>query len=465
MKKILSLALIFGMAINMFAVPAAAAQSKTQKKQSGGIDLFALKDTNQEGALTMEEAVALAMKDNTTIQVARKNAEIYAQQVRQYWSSVYPQIVASASYTRALRGQEIITSMGSFKMSLDNAASASLEGTLVLWKGGAVRAGIKAAELASQSGYLQLEETQNQIKDVVTTLCFGIILSHALIQVQQENLNIAKDHLKEITSKYKQGLASDLDVLNQKVKVSNSEPPLIQALNSYDLGLLTLRRVLNKDPQDPLSLTWQLQDVLKIKVPGLEELYKMAEENRPELVIADLNVKAAEEQVKIAKADHYGSIAAFANLAYSGTSDHIMIPVESHNSSWGSNVGLRVSIPLFEGFRVDSLVKQRKLAYDQAILQARDTERNIRIEVKRSWLNFNEAKKRIMATKGTIEEARKNLERTNIRYRNGLASRLDLDDSALLLHDAELQYVQAVHDAFTAVSNLNYAVGKEVIQK
>ena len=294
MKRILSLAIIFGMAINMFAAPAAAAQNKTQRKQSGGIDLFALKDTNQEGALTMDEAVALAMKDNTTIQVARKNAEIYAQQVRQYWSSVYPQIVASGSYTRALRGQEIITSMGSFKMSLDNAASASLEGTLVLWKGGAVRAGIRAAELASQSGYLQLEETQNQIKDVVTTLCFGIILSHALIQVQQENLNIAKDHLKEITSKYKQGLASDLDVLNQKVKVSNSEPPLIQALNSYDLGLLTLRRVLNKDPQDPLSLTWQLQDVLKIKVPGLEELYKMAEENRPELVIADLNVKAEE---------------------------------------------------------------------------------------------------------------------------------------------------------------------------
>ena len=98
-------------------------------------------------------------------------------------------------------------------------------------------------------------------------------------------------------------------------------------------------------------------------------------------------------------------------------------------------------------------------------MQARDTERHIRIEVKRSWLNFNEAKKRILATKGTIEEARKNLDRTNVRYRNGLASRLDLDDSALLLHDAELQYVQAVHDAFTAVSNLNYAVGKEVTQK
>ncbi len=464
MKKPLCLALILSMAFNVFA-PAAQAEQSSVGKNSGGIDLFALKNKQGEGAVTIEEAVAIAMRNNTNIQIARKNAEIYAQQVRQYWSTVYPQIVASGSYTRALRGQEVITSMGSFKMSLDNAASASLEGNLVLWRGGAVKAGIKAAQFASESSYLELAETQNNIKDLVITLCYGIIFSHALIQVQEENLNIAKDHLKEINSKYKQGLASDLDVLNQKVKVSNSEPPLIEAKNAYELGLLTLRRLLNKDPQEPLTLVWQLEDILKIQIPELEELYELAKQNRPELVISDLQVKIAEESVKIAKADHYGTIAAFANLNYSGTSDHIMIPVESHNSSWGSNVGLRVSIPLFEGFRVDSLVKQRKLAYDQAVLQAQDTQRNIRIEVKRCWLNLNEAKNRIKATVGTINEARKNLNRTNIRYRNGLASRLDLDDSALLLYNAELQYVQAVHDAFTALSNLNYAVGKEVAEK
>jgi outer membrane protein TolC len=49
-----------------------------------------------------------------------------------------------------------------------------------------------------------------------------------------------------------------------------------------------------------------------------------------------------------------------------------------------------------------------------------------------------------------------------LRYRNGLASRLDLDDASLLLHDAELQFVQAVHDGYVAFSNLSYAVGKDL---
>ena len=97
------------------------------------------------------------------------------------------------------------------------------EATLLLWKGGAVSAGIRMGKYHSQSGYLELNETQNLIKDDVNILCYGIILSHALIQVQKENLDIAKDHLKEIQQKYKQGLASDLDVLNQKVKVYNRQ--------------------------------------------------------------------------------------------------------------------------------------------------------------------------------------------------------------------------------------------------
>lgn len=429
-----------------------------------GVDLFALQNADPN-AITIEQAIQIALENNSNIQIAQKSAQIYDQQVKQYWSYVYPQITLSGSYTRTIHPQEVLTSMGKFRMGLDNATSGTAEATLLLWKGGAVSAGIRMGKYHSQSGYLQLTETQNLIKDNVNTLCFGIVLSHALIQVQKENLDIAKDHLKEIQQKYKQGLASDLDVLNQKVKVSNSEPALIQAKNAYEIGLLTLRRILNKDPQDELSLKWDLKDIMAYQIPSLEELFEIAKKNRPELIISELAVDMAKEQVNIAKADHYGSLTAFANATYTGSSNEVIIPMSSYNSSYGTAVGLRLNIPLFEGFKVSSQVRQKELAYEQALIQAQDTQRDIKIEVKRAWLNLNEAKERFVATRGTIGQARKNLHSTNLRYRNGLASRLDLDDAALLLHDAELQFVQAIHDGYVALSNLNYAVGKDVAIK
>lgn len=458
MKKEIILLLAACLFFNTAAAPVSSAAPKS------GVDLFKLSGADKD-AINIHQAVEMAMSSNSDILIAQKTAQIYEEQVRQYWSYVYPQLSISGNYTRALQPQEAITSMGKFRFSLDNATSATAEATLLLWAGGAVSAGIKMGKMFEQSGAFQLSETKNKIRDLVTTLCFGIVLSHALIQVQQENLNIAKDHLKEIQAKYKQGLASDLDVLNQKVKVSNSEPPLIQAKNSYEVGLLTLRRLLNKDVQDSLSLTWKIEDVLKIKTQSLEELYDSAAQFRPELVVARLNRDIAKEHINIARAEHWGEISAFANAAYAGSSDKVLIPMSSDNSSYGASAGIKFSLPLFEGFRVDSAVKQKQLAYDQAQISYQDARRNIRIEVKKAWLNFNEAKQRIVSTQGTIDQARKNLAQTNIRYRNGLASRLDLDDSSLLLYNAELQFVQAVHDAFVALSALNYAVGKEVILK
>ena len=464
MKYAVNVILSAAVLLNAAVLPIGAEETK-QKNSTTAQELFKTEETGIGGLITIDQAVNVALEQNSSVVIAQKTAQIYDQQVRQYWSYVYPSIKLEGSYSRALRPQSTITSMGSFRFSLDNATSASAEASLLLWKGGAVSAGINMGKMYSQSGYLQLKETQNNIKNMVSTLCYGIVLSHAVAQVEQMNLDISKDHLKEIQLKYKQGLASDLDVLTQQVKVANSEPSLIKALNNYDLGLLQLRRLLNKDPEEPLYLTWEIGEVLDTKTPELGELYAMAEEGRPEIVISALNVKIAEEQIKIARADHFGEVSAFINAKHTGSSDSVIIPTSSDNSSYGTNAGLKISIPLFEGFRVSSVVKQKQLAYEQAVLQDQDAKRNVRIAVKTAWLNLQESRKRIGATQDTIAQAMKNLERTTLRYRNGLASRLDLDDSALALHDAQVQYVQAVHDALTAIADLNYAVGKEVIIK
>lgn len=451
--------------LNMAVLPVFAQETKQKNTAASAQELFKTEAAAPNDLITIDQAVNAALEQNSSVLIAQKTAQIYDQQVKQYWSYVYPSVKLEGTYTRALRPQSMITSLGSFRFNLDNATSASAEASLLLWKGGAVSAGINIGKMYSQSGYLQLKETQNNIKNLVSTLCYGIILSHAAAQVEQLSLDISKDHLKEIELKYKQGLASDLDVLNQQVKVANSEPSLIKARNNYDLGLLQLRRLLNKDPEEPLFLTWQIGDVLDIKTPELGELYAMAEESRPEIVISSLNVKIAEEQIKIARADHFGEVSAFINAKHTGSSDSIIIPTSSDNSSYGTNAGLKISIPLFEGFRISSVVKQKQLAYEQVLLQNQDVKRNVRIAVKTAWLNLQESRRRISATQDTIAQAMKNLERTTLRYRNGLASRLDLDDSALALHDAQVLYVQAVHDALTALSDLNYAVGKEVIIK
>ena len=121
-----------------------------------------------------------------------------------------------------------------------------------------------------------------------------------------------------------------------------------------------------------------------------------------------------------------------------------------------------MSVPLFEGFKVSSQVAQKELAYEQAVAAYQNKMKNVRIQVKEAWLNLEEARSRIEATKGVVEQARENLNSQMKRYRAGLTSQLEVNDAISNVNDSDLQYVQAVYDGAIALSDLKFAVGVEV---
>ena len=146
------------------AIPLSAAE---QAKTARTAELFKTDQAaDKAGSITIEQAIDTALQQNSSVLIAQKTAQIYDQQVKEYWSYVYPSVELSGSYTRALRPQSTITSMGNFRFSLDNATSGLAQASLLLWKGGAVNAGIKIGQYYSQGGYLDLKEAQNNISNL-----------------------------------------------------------------------------------------------------------------------------------------------------------------------------------------------------------------------------------------------------------------------------------------------------------
>ena len=184
-------------------------------------------------------------------------------------------------------------------------------------------------------------------------------------------------------------------------------------------------------------------------------------EYRPELILSKLAVDAAHYNVKIAQSGHMPVLALSADYTFNGLTDQ-GFPNDKQERYWSSTAGLTLSIPLFEGFKVSSQVAQKELAYEQAVAAYQNKLKNVRIQVKEAWLNLDEARNRIEATKGVVEQARENLEAQMQRYRAGLTSQLELNDAIANVNDSDLQYVQAVYDGAIALSDLKFAVGVEV---
>ena len=457
MKKILSLMLTLLFTTNVFA-------GDYSKNNPMNAKLFEEIQQKEGTKITIKEAVKMALKDSYQVYSASKMKEISDEVYNQMKSSYYPYVDFNASYNRALlRSKSLAKTDDGEKMveisPVNNTFTAQLQANWVLWTGGKVKNTKEYGKLQSERGEYQLKHAKSMVAKEVINYCYMIIYASALVHVQENSLDIANQHLDETKARYKQGLSSNLDVMTQEVRVNNIVPLVLQAKKNVELATLYLRQILNKDPESPIYLTWIEDDLMIPEIPDLQKLYDMAYEQRPELIVSKLAADIAEANYKIAKADHYPNLSAYGNYGYNGYTIE-GLPDNNHYY-WGSNIGLQFSMPIFHGFSVSSQVKQKEMYYEDAKASYENLKKNVRIQVKSAWLNLEEAKKRIESTKGVVERAQENLNSKMLRYRNGLISQLELNDAISDLNDSNLTFVQAVHDAHVALSDLNYAVGME----
>ncbi|MDR0291693.1 MAG: TolC family protein, partial [Elusimicrobium sp.] len=133
MKKIFVLAVLF------FNAALYAQQSSVQ-------ELFAPKSVNGGKAVTLREAVDIALQDNSSVLKALKTRDIYKAQINEYKSYVYPTLSLSGSYTYNIERPAFIIGGTKVTVGQTNAYSAGLDANWLLWSGGVVKAGVKIAK-------------------------------------------------------------------------------------------------------------------------------------------------------------------------------------------------------------------------------------------------------------------------------------------------------------------------------
>lgn len=403
--------------------------------------------------LTLDGAVSAALKSNATVVTAEETRRIYKERVREYWGSVFPQASVSAAYTNYLDKPNAAI-LGAKDAGV---YTGSLDINQVLWAGGKVSTGIKMATIYSRASGEQLATAQKAVARSVKQVYYSVLLAKAMAGVQKESLSLARQHLATIEAQYKQGIASDLAMLRQKVEVSNTEPALTQAQNLYEIGLVELKNLIGLDPETEIDLTDGFN--CGRRVPGeAAPLYAAALAARPDYRNMKYQRDLYHEMVSIERAGHFPYLSAFASRQYYGSKESGF--PQSPDRTWSTTAGVRLSLPIFSGGSVSSRTRQAKLQEGIADNNLRELERRIKIEVKKAWLSMKEASERLESQGTAVETARKALAATEVRFRNGLAGQLELNDATLALNRAQTLYNQAQHDACSADAQLKWALGE-----
>lgn len=278
-------------------------------------------------------------------------------------------------------------------------------------------------------------------KDAVrAALCYQTEVQYWNTVARYELVEIASDYRRavavlvdNIREKVEAGLAEPQDLLMAEVKLNEASYRLLQTQSDYETGIMALNSLIGLDLTAPT--------VVDSNIPGLivnDSLYACDGSDRPELKMADDQVKIAKSQLRITDSKYKPQLYLGANGSYSS-------PGYDFNSDPDPNYAVyaKLSVPLFEwGKR-----KDEKRASEQQIGVAYDHLNKVRDEVALQIGNARTslfmAQEQVKLSENSLEKAMENEYKATERYDEGKVSILEVIEAQTYRQTSQVNYTRA----------------------
>jgi len=444
-----------------------------------------VRTTGTPRTLSLDEAVQLAESQSEVVRIARAGVQRAQGQQYQARSQRLPQLAGSASYTRTLASQFSVAggpavdttkpvpppapcdqylldatattadrlaglesanhcalggnpfaSFGDLGFGAKNQYNLGLAFSQNLFAGGRISAQNAVANAGRRSAEIELTAQRAQLRLDVTQAYFDAALADKLVGLAESSLLQTDNVLKQTQLARTVGNVSEFELLRAQVSSANQRPILIQRQSDREVAYLTLKQLLNLPLDAPLNLTTAVDDSVATNaaLANIGITSDTAAIDRATVRQAADAIDAQRGLLRVAKAQRlptlsltsaYGKVA-FPQSGLPGTGDF--------RTNW--TIGLGSQIPLFTGGRIkgDQLVAEANLReaqarYDQvrefAALDSRVTINNL-LQARAAW----------EASKGTAEQAARAYSIAEVRYKEGISTQIELNDSRILLEQA-----------------------------
>ncbi len=152
---------------------------------------------------------------------------------------------------------------------------------------------VEVAQNTEQQAYEQYEASIATIITQVETAYWRLVLAIEEVQVQEQGLTVANELLRQTEGRFNVGALPQAAVLEAKSEVARREANLIRSQNLRDVARDNLRAIINfREPESATLLLIDPQDK-PVVIPydiDLDRSLQTALERRPELIAARLDI-------------------------------------------------------------------------------------------------------------------------------------------------------------------------------
>jgi outer membrane protein len=444
---------------------------------------------------TLKECIDYALKNNISIQQAAVSAQIAEAAFNQSLGSFFPSINGSAGLNYNF-GRSLDPTSYQYINKTFQSGTLSLSSSIPLFQGFELQHNLKKANLDLQAGITDIKKTQNDIALAVASAYLQVLYA-------SEQLNAANIRIEAVTKEKNRTkllvdneLLAEGSLLDAEALLATEEYNKISIENLLVSSKINLVQLMQLDSVSDIQI-----ETPELEIPSQESLsltaqsiYNEALKILPEIKSSELKLLSAKQSLSIARSSRYPKLSAFGSLssnfsnqaqnvtgkdligyaptgALTSSGEQVLQPIFNYHyqdisirdqvdQNFGKAVGFSLSIPIFNGWAVNSNIKRAKLNVENSQLIHKQTKNNVYKNVLQAHTDAVAALNKYIASEKSVNAQNKAFLYTEKKFNAGLLNSIDYVNARNNLTRSQTDFIQAKFDLILKIKVLDYYLGK-----
>lgn len=420
-------------------------------------------------SFSLKEAVEYAMNNSIDIKDALIDVTDAEERVIEAKSIGIPQANLTMDYLRYLKlpvtvlpdefGINPMTGMvdpnfdNEVSFGVKNSFNTKIEVTSLLFDGSYL-VGLQAAKLYTNQAKLQMEAKKDEIGSDVRDAYLPALIIAENKKILNKNLGTIDKLLYETTELYKAGFVEQLDIDRLELSKANLLAELENLDDQNELILNYLKFQMGYPVTDNIVVTDDLETLLTI--PSKEDLEgAISFANHSNYTVLQSAVSLNELNVKRFQAGYLPQLLAFGSYGLVRQGNKIS------EGNWSDNavIGVQLNVPIFDGFNKKAKIQRARLQLEKIKNNKERLENAIELQVKNARASYKNAIERLKNREKNIVLAEKIYNTSQVKYKEGVGSSLEITQAEQGLFQAQSNYINAKYELLVAKVNLDKALG------
>ncbi|TAL64958.1 MAG: TolC family protein [Bacteroidetes bacterium] len=419
---------------------------------------------SQQKVWSLEECIRYAIDNNIQIKQQAIQTEVLQNSLDLSKMKLLPSLNGQASHDYSF-GRALDQNTYQFYNQTLLSDYFYLGGSTTVFNGLQNYNSIQKNKYAVLAGKEDLQNISDNVALNVALAYLQILLNKELVAANENQLNITLQQIEKTKKLVDAGSVAKGNLLQIEAQAASEELSLINIKNMLETSYLNITQLLElKTPGGFEIVVPEISvDPNSIISGNIDEIYQIAEKNRPEIKSSQLKLTASEYDLKIAQ----GARSPRLSLNHSLNTRYTYISnqpgIESFKTQIKNNknsgIGLTMSIPILNGWQVNKNISNSKLSVENSQYSLEGTRKQLYKNIQQAYTDAVASLKKFNSSIKAVTSTEESFRYTEQKFNVGMVTSVDYNAAKTQLLKAQSDMAQAKYEYVFKTKVLDFYKG------